>query len=123
MINLLQVSMLLTIVFYGLFYDFNMLKIWLFFIVGYHIIAMFVGERRLNGPRKVVRMSTWNAPGDPSAFVKIALDITKTEEFIKKINSENPKQKPITLTHVALKSIAQGMKVKPDDYGKIIFGK
>lgn len=89
----------------------------------YLTIAFFIGKKEHNEVRNTLRMSSWNAPGSPNAFIKLEIDVTEADKFLKEENSKNSGKKKLTYTHVGLKSIANGMKKRPDDFGKIIFGK
>lgn len=114
-----------TVLLYGLFYSFDMLKIYLFIFTIYHILGFMTGKKEDNGFRRIFRIATWSPANDPSSYCKIELDIGHVEEFLEQENKKNQGTdlKRLTLTHVALKSIGMGFRAAPEDYGKIVFGK
>lgn len=123
MFTIWQVSTFLTLFLYGLIFDFNLLKVWLWIFGVYHVFSFFTGKRKYNGVRRIVRMATWNPPSDPNAYIKVELDVSAAEKLIEEENRNNPDLPRLTLTHVALRSLGEGFMSKPKDYGKIVFGK
>ena len=40
------------------------------------------------GMRKKITMATWDAPNDPSCFLRMDFDVTKTNDYIKRLREK-----------------------------------
>jgi hypothetical protein len=123
MFNFWQVSVFLSLLLYGFFCDSRVLYIWSSIFAVYHIIAFLLGHRKANGVRKTIRIASWDCPRDPNVYVKLEIDLTKTDLFLEKYNKKHSGKRKLTYTHFALKACGMGMKAKPRDFGKIVWGK
>ena len=123
MFNFWQTSVFLSLLIYGWFCDTKVLWIWTSIFGVYNIIAFSLGHRKANGVRKTIRIATWDCPRDPNVYLKLEIDLTITDKFIEKYNKEHKGVRKLTYTHFALKAIGLGLKAKPKDFGKIIWGK
>jgi len=72
------------------------------------------------GRRKML-VGSWNTPYDPQTFVKLKLDITKTEKFLEEFSNENVEK--ITLTIFMIRVMAMVLKKFPEIDGYIRFGR
>jgi len=66
-------------------------------------------------------VGSWNTPYDPQTFVKLKLDITKTEKFLEEFSNENVEK--ITLTIFMIRVMAMVLKKFPEIDGYIRFGR
>lgn len=66
-------------------------------------------------------VATWNTPGDPSAYIPTDYDVTKTLQYIKKLN-EQQKDVKITMTHIFSRAIGLAMSKNRRDVGRIKWG-
>lgn len=125
MFNVWQVTVFLTMMIYSWLYDSRLMYIWLALFSAYHVMGMLAGHNSLNGIRKTIRIGSWDVPREPNVYLRQEIDVTDIEARLIKVNKdrESKGKRPITLTHICLKALGVGMKAKPQDFGKIIWGK
>ena len=74
-------SLFMTVLTYGLFYDWRMLGIWLAYFIGYLACGYLQGNSAANLNRTKFRIGTWNAPTDPNCYVKMEVNLKKVHRF------------------------------------------
>lgn len=115
-----QVSTFGTLIVYGVLYDWRILCIWFTFFLVYVALGEFYSSGKDNRTRAKIRMATWDPPTEGNCYVKIEVNLTKADEFIKKKSSGEVK---VTYTHIALKAIGLAFKQSQRTCGKIVFGR
>jgi pyruvate/2-oxoglutarate dehydrogenase complex dihydrolipoamide acyltransferase (E2) component len=66
-------------------------------------------------------ISTWSSPGDPTVYAPLLYDVTKTLQYIKKINEEQ-KEAKITMTHIFAMAMAWALSRNRRDAGRLYWG-
>lgn len=66
-------------------------------------------------------ISTWSRPEDPHAYIPIDYDVSKTEEYLKKINKQSNGIK-ITMTHIFSRAMAFALSKNRREVGRIKWG-
>jgi pyruvate dehydrogenase E2 component (dihydrolipoamide acetyltransferase) len=71
--------------------------------------------------RRKLMISSWSPPSEGSIHGVLEIDATKALEYIKEIREKTGKH--VTITHVAMKAIALGIKQAPSLNGRLIWGR
>ena len=120
MFNFWQVSLFLTLLLYGLLYNWKVLLVWLAVTGTYLLLATLLGKNADNDPNTVFRINSWFPTREPNLRQTIAIDVTRVDQFLKEYKENNP-DKRLTYTHLCLKSLGLGLKDSGSNF-KIIFG-
>jgi hypothetical protein len=75
MFSFWEFSLFMTVMTYGLLFDFRVLGIWLCYFVGYLSLGYWQGNFAANANRTKFRIGTWNAPTDPNCYVKLEINL------------------------------------------------
>jgi hypothetical protein len=125
MFNFWQVSVFLSINIYSFLYDIRIFAIWASIFAAYTLMGALQGHNNLNGIRKTIRIGSWDVPREGNIYLKQEIDVTDLEIYLEKLNKDRDSKglRPITMSHISLKALGQAMKAKPEDFGKIVWGK
>ncbi len=102
--NILVKAIFFATFFYGVFYEHNLLKCFIGFLVGHWIIGQLIRKSCKNEAQKKFDLLKWNQMGDPTCVGKIRVNLDPIDKLLAKYNSKNPKKK-LTYTHIGLKSL------------------
>ena len=114
---------LLTALLYGIFIDGTFFKLYFVVLALYTFIcnsSLCINQKEIT-KRKNITITSWDAPGDPSAYLVMEYDVTKALPYIKKLNEEQSQHK-VTMTHLMSKAICNGMCKMRRDIGHIKWG-
>lgn len=80
---------IVALIIYEIVVDNTYLKIYLACLFIYYILThvIFVNHKDIT-KRKKLGIATWNTPGDPTAYIPVDYDVTKTLKYIEKLNNE-----------------------------------
>eukprot|EP00347_Sterkiella_histriomuscorum_P023920 403332930 len=107
---------------YGLFVDGTYFKIYFALIAIYIVFFQFIFINRSHlTKRKNITAVTWGAPTDPTSYIVIDFDCTKTIQYLKKIN-ESQKDQKVTITHLMSKGMLLAAHRNRRDVGRIKWG-
>ena len=122
--SVLNFATIASIFIYAFLFDWRFYYIW-WTIVGIYTIAHYsIKDGSASLKRLKVRLATWTAPTDSNVYIKVEIPMTNANAYIENYNKNISRDQPrLTMTHIALKSIANGMWGVPGACGKIIFGK
>ncbi|CDW81108.1 2-oxo acid dehydrogenase acyltransferase [Stylonychia lemnae] len=125
----------ISAILYGIFVDGTYFKIYFSLVALYIVIFNFIFIDKKSIPkRKNITAVTWSSPSDPTSYIVVDLDVTKTLEFLKRIKqgfikgiannlcSEQQKEHRITMTHVMTKAMFLSNDRNRRDVGRIKWG-
>ena len=119
--HIFQCTAIFSIFAYALFYNWNLLKIQIGFLIAYYVMSYLIEKKYATPLRKKTAISTWNSPGDPQVFNNLEIDVEILDSFIAKHKKKFPDEK-VTYTHLALKSLAYTIKSIKNLNSTIAFG-
>jgi len=115
-----QVTLTITIFLYGWIYSPGLIYIYFSVLLAHQVLAWITSSPQIS-IREKIRMATWGVPSESNILMKVEIDLTKAEAFLKKYNASH-NERSLSLTHIALKSIAEGLSSNKNVLGKLIFG-
>jgi len=118
--NIALVALILTFFIYGFAVDCKLLAIY-FSIIGVYALINILLPNKYNSPRRKIMMATWSEPSEGNIFSRFEYDTRNYDRYIEKTKEKAGIK--VTLTHVAIKALAEVLKTAPDINGKISFGK
>lgn len=109
-------------VIYNMLVDGTYFKIYLACLFTYYILTQHIFLNKGDVTRrKKIMISTWSSPGDPTAYVPFDYDVTKTLEYLKKLN-DMQKDTKITMTHIFSMAMGLALSKSRRDIGRIAWG-
>ena len=122
MINAIFGVAILAGVVYQFLVDGTFFKIYLVCMIGYYLLTqvIFINQHDVT-IRKKIMAATWGAPQDPTSYIPVDYDVTKTQQFLKKVNQQSPDNK-ITLTHIYTRAMGLAMSKNRREVGRIKWG-
>lgn len=120
--NSLLVIFFFSYFIYALSENRTFLFIYFVLLVTYIYFTQFkLFNNAYNSVRTKTTIGTWGPQTDPSTYIKVKLDFTKTEKYLHESSSNNGEKYTITTFVIKLLSIA--LKKFPEINGYIKFGK
>lgn len=106
MINALFGCGIIAGILYGFLIDSAYLKLYLLVLGVYYVVTqVLLIEKDPIFLRRKITISSWGSPSDPTIYLPMDYDTTKTQEYLTKINSSSSDVK-ITLTHIVTRAVA-----------------
>ena len=121
--NSLIVLGILALFIHGVFFDATFFKIYIPLVGVYWIWLLTIfAYKDNNWKRRKITISSWNKPGDPTAYVPIDYDVTELIEYLEKVNNSSNGKNKLTLTYACVKAIGIAFTNGISNVGRIAFG-
>lgn len=114
---------ILTGLLYSLFVDSTFFKLYVVIVVIYYVLTQLVFvERDPIKMRRSIMIGSWGEQSDPTIYMPLDLDMSKTLPYLEKVNKGKSKEDTITLTYIMAKAVAIALEGNKKIVGRIGFG-
>jgi hypothetical protein len=122
MMNTLAATSFVAQIIYSIFVDSRYAWIYLTCLLIYTVITQIILKPFKDNPKRVgMRISSWDHPTDPSAYLLKEFNVEKAKEYVKKLNSTG-RGPHITFNHLITKGIGWAIYKRRREIGRIAFG-
>jgi hypothetical protein len=81
--NALWGLFILASIIYGIVIDGTFWKIYLGLVGVWYLFVLLQRDKRDNGKRKTMLISTWGEPSDPTSYIVNEISMSKCKEYVK----------------------------------------
>lgn len=121
--NALIVLGIVTFLIYNLLIDATFMKIYLPIVAIYWVLTQTVFKTNDKlWKRRRITAASWDAPGDPTAYIPVEYDVTDLVEYLENRNHNNPNKPSLTMTYAVTKAFGIGFTEGIPNVGRVAFG-